>query len=385
MAKRDYYEVLGLAKDAGQEDVKRAYRKLAKQYHPDVSKDAGAEEKFKEMSEAYEVLIDPQKKSAYDQYGHAGAESAFGKGGFTWSDFTHYSDIQDIFDRDFFGRDIFNVFMGGGRDSSRRGGGSRGSDLRYDLHITLEEAASSKKTEIYVPRTESCGECKGSGAKSGSEVKVCSACKGSGQEKREKSTPFGRFITVTTCSVCRGEGTRIEKTCTVCSGTGKVRITRKISVKIPAGVDSGSHLRVQGEGDAGSKGGPPGDLYIVIHVEPHEFFRRDASDLYCEITLSFGQAALGAEIEVPTLGGKAKLKVPAGTQTGTIFRLRGEGMPNLNGTGKGDEKVQVTVVTPKNLSKREKELFEELDKIAGTSGILGAVNKFVDEVKGTFK
>jgi molecular chaperone DnaJ len=384
MTKRDYYEVLGIGKNASTEEIKSAYRKLAKQYHPDVSKDKDAEEKFKELSEAYEVLIEPSKKASYDKFGHEAADKSFSGGGFQWSDFTHYSDIQDIFGRDFFGRDIFDVFMGGSRGD--RNSAARGNDLRYDLYISLEEAAAGIKSEIYVPRTESCPECKGSGAKTGTKAKQCPACGGSGQERRERSTPFGRFMTVSPCSRCRGEGTIIENPCKNCNGTGRTRTTRKITVKIPAGVDTGSHLRVPGEGDAGVRGGPPGDLYIVIHVNPHEKFRRDGNDLLMDVELSFVQAALGAEIEVPTLTGKAKLKIPAGTQTDTVFKLRGEGVPDLNGRGAGDEKIRVKIVTPKSLGKREKELYDELAALEGKDqGVKGFIGKVVDDVKESFK
>lgn len=385
MAKRDYYEILGLSRDASEQDIKKAYRKLAKKCHPDVCKDDGAEEKFKELSEAYEILADPRKKAAYDRFGHEGAQSAFGKGGFTWSDFTHFSDIRDIFDRDFFGRDIFDVFMGASRES-RRSGPVRGNDLRYDLYMDFGEAACGLQTEIYVPRTESCGECKGTGAKPGTRPKPCYACNGSGQTRSEKATPFGRFLTVTTCSACRGEGKVIEKPCSACNGTGRVRNTRKITVKIPAGVGTDSHLRIPGEGDAGARDGPPGDLYVVIHVNPHEFFRREGNDVICEVPITFSQAALGSEVEAPTLRGRAKLKIPAGTQTGTVFRLKGEGIPDVRGRGIGDEKVRIKVLTPKKLGKREKELFEELSQIEGSgSGIKDFLGKFVEDVKESLK
>lgn len=383
MTKRDYYEVLGIERNANLDEIKSAYRRLAKQYHPDVSKDKDAEEKFKELSEAYEVLIDPSKKATYDKFGHEAADKSFSSGGFQWSDFTHYSDIQDIFGRDFFGRDIFDVFMGG---RENRTTAQRGNDLRYDLYINLEEAAHGIKSEIYVPRTETCTECKGTGAKPGTKVKQCPNCAGSGQERREKSTPFGRFLTVTTCGRCRGEGTIIENPCKSCSSTGRTRTTRKITVKIPAGVDSGSHLRVPGEGDAGIRGGPPGDLYIVIHVNPHQTFRRDRNDLLMDMQLTFAQAALGAEIEVPTLTGKARLKIPAGTQTDTIFKLRGEGIPDLEGEGTGDERIRVKVVTPKSLGKREKELYNELAALEGKDkGVKGFIGKVMDDVKGSFQ
>lgn len=384
MTKRDYYEVLGLKKDAGEEDVKKAYRRLAKQYHPDVSEDKDAEEKFKEVSEAYEVLIDPAKKATYDKFGHEGADKSFSQGGFQWSDFTHYSDIQDIFGRDFFGRDIFDVFMGGGRRDGNSA--ARGNDLRYDLYMSLEEAADGMKSDIYVPRTETCAECRGSGAKPGTKAKQCPQCGGSGQERREKSTPFGRFLTVSPCSKCGGQGTVIENPCKNCSGTGRTRATRKISIKIPEGVDTGSRLRVSGEGDAGIRGGPPGDLYVIIHVNPHEKFRRDGNDLWLDMELSFVQAALGSEIEVPTLKGRAKLKIPAGTQTDTIFKLRGEGIADLSGGAAGDEKIRVRIVTPKSLGKREKELYEELAGLEGKdSGVKGFIGKVVDDVKESFK
>lgn len=384
MTKRDYYEVLGIGRNASTEEIKSAYRKLAKQYHPDVSEHKDAEEKFKELSEAYEVLIEPAKKATYDKFGHEAADKSFSSGGFQWSDFTHYSDIQDIFGRDFFGRDIFDVFMGGAREN--RTTAQRGNDLRYDQYINLEEAAQGIRSEIYVPRTEACPECKGTGAKPGTKTKQCPTCGGSGQERREKTTPFGRFVTVANCSKCRGEGIIIENPCKNCNATGRTRTTRKITVKIPAGVDTGSHLRVPGEGDAGIRGGPAGDLYIVIHVNPHETFRRDGNDLLMDVQLTFAQAALGAEIEVPTLTGKAKLKIPAGTQTDTIFKLRGEGIPDLEGGDAGDEKIRIKIVTPKTLGKREKEIYNELAQLEGKDGgVKGFIGKVVDDVKETFK
>jgi len=361
MAKRDYYEILGVGRDATEQDIKRAYRRLAKKYHPDVCKEPDAEEKFKEISEAYEVLIDPEKRANYDRFGHAGTESIFGGRGFTWEDFTHFSDIEDLFGRDFFGRDIFDVFFRGSKRASQTGP-LRGNDLRYDLTITLEDAAFGIRTEISVPRTESCSKCNGTGAKSGA-TKTCPVCNGTGQERHERRTPFGQFVSITTCSKCGGTGKIITEYCPYCQGTGKIQRTRRISVKIPPGVDSGSRLRLTGEGEAGLRGGPPGDLYVVIHVQPHEFFKRENDDVYCEIPITFSQAALGDEVEVPTLRSKAKIKIPPGTQTGTIFRLKGQGIPHLNSRGKGDQKVRVRVVTPKKLTKREREIFEELREI----------------------
>lgn len=360
--KRDYYDVLGVDRSATQDEIKKAYRRLAKKYHPDVSKSADAEEKFKELSEAYEVLADAEKRATYDQFGHAGLSGAFSGGGFSWGDFTHFSDIEDLFGGDFFGRDIFDVFFGGTR-RTRQHSPARGSDLRYDLEISLEDAASGVETEISVPRTESCSVCGGSGAGPGSSPTTCPVCNGTGQERRERRMPFGYFTNITVCSRCHGEGMVIENPCSRCNGTGVVEVTRTISVKIPAGVDSGSHLRLRGEGDYGLRGGGAGDLYVVIHVRPHEFFERHGDDLLCKITISFSQAALGCEIEVPTLKGKAKLKIPAGTQTHTVFRLRGKGIPHLEGVGVGDQHVRVVVETPQRLSEEERELLEKLGKL----------------------
>lgn len=362
--KHDYYEVLGIGRDAREDEIKKAYRNLAKKYHPDVNKAPDAEEKFKELSEAYEILIDPDKRANYDRFGYAGAESIFGREGFKWSDFTHFSDIEDLFGRDFFGRDIFDVFFGGERRASRTGP-MRGSDLRYDLNITLEDAAFGLKTEINAPRTGVCDLCKGTGAKPGTKINTCPTCNGTGQERRERRTPFGQFVSITTCSRCHGEGKIIESHCPRCNGTGNIRHTRKISVKIPPGVETGSHLRISGEGDSGIRGGPPGDLYVVIYIRPHEFFRREDDNIVCEIPITFSQAALGDEIEVPTLRSRVRIKIPPGTQTGTVFRLRGEGIPHLNGRGKGDQNVIVKLKTPEKLGKEQRELFEKLAKTEG--------------------
>jgi len=367
--KRDYYEVLGVGKTASVDEIKRAYRELAKKYHPDVNKSPEAEEKFKELSEAYEVLVDPPKRQQYDQYGHAGPE-IFGGRGFTWQDFTHFGDIEDLFSgSSFFGRDIFDVFFSGGAgsfggfSSGRPSRPSRGSDLRVDADLTLEEVASGAEKKIRVQRQERCSECKGTGSKGSGGLRTCPACNGSGQQRSEKRTPFGYFATVTTCSRCGGRGKVVESPCPKCGGAGVETARRDITVKIPAGVSDGNHLRLSGEGSAGEYGGGKGDLYVVIHVKPHDVFERHGDDLYLEVPISYTQAALGAEIVVPTLHGTARLKIPAATQSHTIFRLRGEGISHLQASGRGDQHVRVIIQTPKKLSGRQKEMLEQLSKI----------------------
>jgi len=374
MTKRDYYEVLGIGKNASKDEIKKAYRKLARKYHPDVNKDAGAEGTFKEVSEAYEVLADDNKKANYDRFGHAGAQAGFSGGGFSWNDFSHFDDISDIFGRDFFGRDIFDVFFGG--QGRRRGSSAkRGSDVRYDMKIDLEEAAFGVEKEISVRRNESCSECKGTGAKSASDIVNCPTCGGTGQLKQARRTPFGQFVTVTACNECRGEGRIVKKPCTRCEGTGRTSRSRKISVKIPAGVESGSYLRLHEEGDSGVKGGSSGDLYVVIHVKPHNEFIREGNDIVYELLISFSQAALGDEVEVPTLRERVKMKIPAGTQTGTLFKLKGEGIQKLHGRGRGDELVKVRVVTPDKLGGKEKELFRELMGVKGGKGVVESIKE----------
>ncbi|MDI6639706.1 MAG: molecular chaperone DnaJ [Methanocellales archaeon] len=357
--KRDYYDVLGVDRNASQEEIKKAYRRLAKKYHPDVNPDKkAAEENFKEISEAYEVLADPSKRANYDMFGHAAVRDIFGRGGFSWRDFTHFGDIEDLFGRDFFGRDIFDMFFGPRRE---RYGPIRGADLRYDLDMTLEDVAFGTTKEVEVPRMVTCDACNGSGARPGG-VKTCPSCNGTGQIRQSRRTAFGMFTSITTCNRCHGGGEVIEAPCPTCHGAGKVHRTRKISVKIPPGVDTGSRLRIAGEGEPGIRGGPAGDLYVVVHVQEHEVFMRDGDDVICEIPISFTQAALGTEIEVPTLEDKTKMKIPAGTQTGTLFRLKGMGIPHLRGRGRGDQHVKVIVKTPTKLSKKQRELLLELEK-----------------------
>lgn len=352
MAKRDYYEVLGVSRNASVDEIKKAYRKLARQYHPDANPDdPQAEAKFKEISEAYVVLCDSEKRANYDRFGHAGVDGQ-GFGGFGG-----FGDMGSL-------GDIFEMFFGGG-GTRRRTGPERGTDIRAELEITLKEAAFGLERDLKIPRTETCSTCGGSGAAAGTKPKVCSACEGSGQLQFAQNTPFGRIVQSRTCDRCRGTGQVIEKVCPTCHGNGKVRKTRSIKVKVPPGVDSGTRLRLAGEGESGQRGGPPGDLYVYIHVKPHHVFAREGDDLVCEMPISFVQAALGDELEVPTLDGSAKLKIPEGTQTGTIFRLKGKGIPHVSGYGRGDQHVRVKVVTPGKLSDKQKALLKEFARMGG--------------------
>jgi molecular chaperone DnaJ len=359
VSKRDYYEILGVSRDASKEEIKDAYRKLALQYHPDRNKSPEAEEKFKEISEAYAVLYDDEKRKLYDMFGHAGID-----GRYTREDIFGGVDFDEIFRNFGFGFDsVFDIFFGG--RPRRRYGPQKGADLRYDVEITLEQAASGIKKEIQVPRTETCTMCNGSGAKPGTQPRTCPKCQGTGQVQYSRSSGFARFVQIETCNMCNGKRKIVDSPCTECKGSGNIQRTRKIVVKIPPGVDTGSHLRLKGEGERGVQGGPPGDLYIVVHVKPHEIFERDGNDLLCEVPIGIAQASLGAEIEIPTLEGKTKLKIPAGTQTGTIFRLKSKGMPNFGGHGRGDQLVRIVIRTPIKLTQKQKELLRELAKEFG--------------------
>jgi len=350
MVKRDYYEILGLPRNASESELKKAYRQLALQHHPDRNPgDKAAEEKFKEASEAYEVLRDPNKRELYDRYGHEGL-SRTGFSGFTG--------FEDIFSS--FG-DIFEDFFGFGGGRRRPAGPRKGPDFRYDLTISFMDAALGKEMEIEIERLETCGTCKGSGAKPGTKKENCPACRGTGQVTHSQ----GFFTLQTACSRCRGQGFFIPHPCGECRGTGKVKRSKKIPIKIPAGVDSGSRLKVAGDGGEGERGGRPGDLYVVLHVEPHPFFERHDDDILCQIPISFVQAALGEEIEVPALNGTKRLAIPPGTQSGQIFTLKGQGISHLDGFGKGDQHIQVTVKVPANLNKRQKELLKEFAALEG--------------------
>jgi molecular chaperone DnaJ len=351
--KRDYYEVLGIDREASEQAIKSAYRKLAMQYHPDRNPDnkKEAEEKFKEITEAYSVLADSEKRAAYDQFGHAGVSAP---GGWT-PDFssTIFADFEDLFG-DFFG------FGGFGRGPRQRRRASRGADLRYDLEISLEEAARGLETKIKIPRAETCGDCRGSGAKQGSAPIACPACGGRGQIRHQQ----GFFAISRTCPHCQGMGQVIREACPACGGKGQVQQEKVLGLKIPAGVEEGTRLRVSGEGEAGEMGGAHGDLYVVLRIREHPYFDRQGNDLYYTIPISITQATLGAEIEVPTLNGQERLRVPEGTQTGTVFRLRGCGMPSVDGRRQGDLYISVHVVTPTRLSREQRRVFETLNSAA---------------------
>jgi molecular chaperone DnaJ len=351
VSKRDYYEVLGLARGASDQEIKSAYRKLALKYHPDRNQGSkDAEERFKEAAEAYAVLADPQKRSMYDRFGHAGVGAGAGAGGFDPNVFVGFEDILGGLG-DIFG---FGDIFGGGR---RRGGPQRGSDLRYDLEISFDEAARGTETAIQVPRLERCDTCTGSGAAAGSGPTMCPACHGRGQLRYQQ----GFFTVARTCSQCRGTGQIIAKPCETCHGAGRIQRERKLTAKLPAGVATGQQLRLRGEGEQGPGGGPPGDLYVVVIVQEHEFFRREGNDLYCDVPVSFTTLTLGGEILVPgLLETEETIAVPSGTPSGTVFRLRGKGMPDVSGRGRGDLFVEVHVSVPKKLSREQRKAVEEL-------------------------
>ena len=374
MSKTDYYELLGTSRGADEKELKSAFRKMAMKHHPDRNPDdAAAEAKFKEINEAYEVLKDPQKRAAYDQYGHAAFEQGggFGNGGFGGGGFS------DIFE------DIFGEMMGGGgrRGSARSGGRERGADLRYNMEVSMEDAYRGKSAEISVPTAVTCETCSGSGAKPGSAPSVCGTCAGNGRVRASQ----GFFSIERTCPECQGRGEVISDPCSDCAGQGRVTKERTLSVDIPAGIEDGVRIRLGGEGEAGSRGGPAGDLYIFLSVRPHEFFQRDGADLFCKIPISMATAALGGQFEVACLdGSKSRVKVPEGTQTGKQFRLRGKGMPIMRSSDVGDLYIQVVTETPQKLSKRQRELLEEFEQISSeanspeSAGFFSRMKRFLD-------
>jgi molecular chaperone DnaJ len=362
VAKRDYYEVLGVSKTAPKDEIKDSYRKLAMQYHPDRNKSPDAEEKFKEISEAYAVLSDDEKRRQYDTLGHAGFDQRY-----TREDIFRGADFESVFRDLGFGFDfgnIFNFFFNRGDVEERV---TRGRDLAYEVNVTLEEAARGVQKELRFPRTEKCEVCHGTGASPGTTPKVCSKCGGNGQIQNVRRDGFSTFVQVVACPVCKGRGLIIESPCRECRGTGLVRRMRTISLKVPAGIEDGFQLRLRGEGDMSPEGGNPGDLYALIHVAPNPYFAREGDDLLYDLTIGFPQAALGTDLSIPTLEGNVSLKIHSGTQPGEVFKLKGKGMPRLGGFGKGNLLVRVTISVPEKLTQRQKSLLEELSKEFGPS------------------
>ena len=382
MSKRDYYEVLGVAKDADENTIKRAYRKLAMKYHPDRNPDdTAAAENFREVTEAYEVLTDAKKRSRYDQYGHAGVDEQmqdfWGRGGA--QDSHAFRDFGDMFG------DVFGDMFGFGGGAGQSG---RGADLRYNLSLTLEEAANGREVELKIPKHETCSGCNGSGARPGTNPVPCNTCGGHGQVQMQQ----GFFAVRRTCPTCHGAGTRIESPCVECGGAGRVKVNKKLKIKVPAGVYDGAQVRVSGEGEVGQQGGPSGDLYVVISLKEHQIFEREGADLYCTMPVTFPQASLGSEVDAPTLDGRIKIKIPAGTEGGRVFRLRGHGVPDVRAGGqKGDLYVRVQIAVPKKMSTRQAELLREFANETGDevyperSSFLGKVKDFWDDLSGEAK
>ena len=386
VAKKDYYEVLGIERSASADEIKQAFRRLALKHHPDrnPSNRKEAEEKFKEISEAYEVLSDPQKRSTYDQFGHHGVEGAFRHGNFSWEDFTHFEDISDMFGG--LGDLFASMGLGDVLGAQLRGrrGGSRderaGADLEYALEVDLEEALRGKEQAVTFRRNEACESCRGTGSKGDSGRQTCPDCRGKGQVQFTQ----GFFTMATTCRRCRGEGQVIKQVCPACRGEGRMAAERRLTVKIPPGIDSGMRLKLSEEGEAGLRGGPRGDLYVLVQVKPHPFFQRRGDDLFCEVPVTMIQAAVGSELKVPTLEGIVTMKVPPGSQNGDTFRLRGKGMPSLRGGGRGDQMVHVRVEVPTRLNAAQKRHLEEFDKI-GDNGIFPSIQKFWEQAKRWMK
>ncbi len=376
MAKKDYYELLGLQKGASDDDIKKAFRKLAIKYHPDKNQgDKEAEEKFKEINEAYQILSDPEKKANYDQYGTADFNGGgFGGGGFDFNDMGGFGDI-------------FESFFGGGFSSGRRKNGpERGADIEFNLNLSFEEAVFGVEKEISVNRHERCETCSGSGAKPGTSPKTCDKCGGSGQVRVQRNTPLGSFVSVNTCDKCGGKGKLVSDPCPTCKGTGKERKHRKIKINVPAGVDTGNVIPLRGHGEHGANGGPPGDLYVNIRVAAHPQFKRKGFDIYIDRHISFAKATLGCELKVPTVDGEVKYDVPAGTQPGTVFRLKSKGVPRVNSSGRGDQYVNIIVDIPKNLNDKQKEALKMFMEASGEShNGEDSKKSFMNKIKDTFK
>lgn len=375
MDKRDYYEVLGVAKSAGQDEIKRAFKRLARQYHPDVCPldKEEAERRFKEINEAYQVLSEPERREIYDRYGHQGLEQNFGSGFGGFADFGGIGDIFDIF------------FGTGTRGATRtRSASQRGSDIRVDVELTLEEAAVGVERRVEVSRMETCEQCSGSGAQAGSQPETCSVCRGTGQVRQQQQSFFGTQIRITTCPRCHGEGRVIGTPCVKCGGQGRVRKSVRKTVGIPAGADDETRLRLAGEGDAGLHGGPRGDLYVFVHVRPHDFFDRRGNDLWCEVQVSFPRAALGGTIKVRTIDGASDLDISPGTQPGDVYTLRGKGMPDPSGRSRGNQNVIINVVTPSRLNEEQKELLRKLAESLGEDAREPDGRSFFERVKDAF-
>jgi len=366
---QDYYEVLGVPRTASQEEIKKAFRRLAMQYHPDRNKEDGAEARFKEVNEAFEILSDPEKRAAYDRFGRAGVGQQPG-GGF--EGFSNFGGFGDIFD----------AFFGGA--TRQRRGPQRGADLRYTMTLTFEEAIFGTEKEIEVSRTEQCAYCGGLGAEPGSKPERCPSCNGTGEVRRVQQSIFGQFVNVTACDRCRGEGRVVTNPCAKCRGTGRERKSRKLQVRVPPGVDNGQQLRLSGEGEAGAQGGPAGNLYVLMQVQPHEFFKRDEDDIIFDLPVNVAQAALGDELTIPTIDGNTQFKIPAGTQSGRIFELKDKGVPHLRGGGRGSQIVRVRVVTPTNLTKEQQRLFRELAQSLGQATMPHEEKGFFDRIKDAF-
>jgi molecular chaperone DnaJ len=376
MAKKDYYEILGLQKGASDDEIKKGFRKLAIKYHPDKNQgDKEAEEKFKEINEAYQVLSDPQKKAQYDQYGTSdfNGGGGFDAGGFDFSDVGGFGDI-------------FESFFGGGGFSSgrRKNGPERGADIEYNLNLTFEEAVFGVEKEVSINRHERCETCSGSGAKPGTSPKTCDKCGGSGQVRVQRNTPLGSFVSVNNCDKCGGKGKLVSDPCPTCRGTGKERKHRKIKINVPAGVDTGNVIPLRGHGEHGANGGPPGDLYVNLRVASHAQFKRKGFDIYIDRHISFAKATLGYELKVPTVDGEVKYDVPAGTQPGTVFRLKGKGVPRVNSTGRGDQYVNIIVDVPKVLNEKQKEALRLLMEASGES-YDDNKKSFINKIKDSFK